>query len=79
MVEVNALADEFNVALPKELAYTYGNKGTVIVLARPSNQLNIQYQTIPLNANTSASFSSYLYSSNSLFVDLNDEKDSGYL
>ncbi|CAG8752349.1 2822_t:CDS:1, partial [Rhizophagus irregularis] len=66
MVEVNALADEFNVALPKELAYTYGNKGTVIVLARPSNQLNIQYQTIPLNANTSASFSSYLYSSNSL-------------
>jgi hypothetical protein len=40
------------------LTYIYGNKGTAIVLAEPSNQLVIQYQTTPSNAaNTSASFS----------------------
>ncbi|EXX51795.1 Atg1p [Rhizophagus irregularis DAOM 197198w] len=55
-VEVNALADEFNAASPKGLAHTYGNKGTAIVLAGPSNQLDIQYRTTPPNANTSASF-----------------------
>ncbi|RIA96937.1 kinase-like domain-containing protein [Glomus cerebriforme] len=55
-VEVNALADEFNAASPKGLVNTYGNKGTTIVLAGPSNQLDIQYRTQPPNANTSTSF-----------------------
>ncbi|PKK58162.1 hypothetical protein RhiirC2_796767 [Rhizophagus irregularis] len=32
-------------------------RSTAIVLAGPSNQIDIQYQTMPLNENTSASFS----------------------
>ncbi|GES74181.1 Pkinase-domain-containing protein [Rhizophagus clarus] len=55
-VEVNALADEFNAASPKGVAHTYGNKGTAIVLAGPSNQLDVQYRTTPPNTSTSASF-----------------------
>ena len=46
---------ELNAASPKGV-YTYGNKGTAVVLAGPSNQLDIQYRTTPPNANTSASF-----------------------
>jgi hypothetical protein len=47
---------EFNAASPKGLAHTYGNRGAAIVLAGPSNQLDIQYRTTPPNTNTSTSF-----------------------
>ncbi|CAI2178064.1 13060_t:CDS:10 [Funneliformis geosporum] len=51
-VEVNKLADEL-AASPK---HQYGNKGTAIVLAGTSNQLDLQYRTPPPSVNSSGSY-----------------------